>query len=104
MNELCRGCNSTCPDSMGYHPTYKDHAYMPDIDCPCINCLVKTTCQDICLDYHRFEELRRKHMNVESKSIYRRVRQEGFVRLVKLKGSDQWVATLRMKRFGKENK
>lgn len=47
MNKkLCRGCNAFCNPPSPYTSTEKI-----EIGCPCVNCLVKTTCKQICHEF-----------------------------------------------------
>jgi hypothetical protein len=85
MNKECEGCRATCKNfKSSYYSIYKI------VECPCISCIVKVMCESICIAYHKFELIRRKHEKSISimRQPYRRIPKEHYVSIYYLTSKD----------------
>jgi hypothetical protein len=68
MDELCSGCTTY---ERGIREGFKiecDGYSIQDTKCPCINCLIKVMCWDICEEFHERE-----------KDIWRKLGKRGYI-------------------------
>lgn len=69
----CIGCQAICFPKSRFKPIYRrydDNSIV--IECPCIECIVKATCREICFKYHKFEQKRESLHRIVRDKPYRR--------------------------------
>lgn len=74
-NKECEGCQALCEIKLSNYPIYKNFKEEVIAICPCITCLVKVTCKDICEDYAKFELKRHEIKGIKRSNPYRRINQ-----------------------------